>query len=129
MRPDTPAVMQNRERLLIRCRNRRRAVCAPCSRLHAGDTFHLVRAGLVGGKTVPADVRGRPRLFLTLTAPSFGPVHHVTTDGQRCRPRRNGGECEHGRPRGCPAAHEADDPLTGQPLCPDCVRGRVGRKI
>ncbi|WP_062012690.1 replication initiator [Streptomyces hygroscopicus] len=108
------------ERLLIRCRNRRATVCAPCSRLHAGDTFHLVRAGLVGGKTVPADVRERPRLFLTLTAPSFGPVHHVTTDGQRCRPRRDGGDCEHGRSLGCPTVHTADDPRTGQPLCPDC---------
>ncbi|MBL1096193.1 replication initiator [Streptomyces coffeae] len=108
------------ERLLIRCRNRRATVCAPCSRLHAGDTFHLVRAGLLGGKTVPADVRERPRLFLTLTAPSFGPVHRTTTDGQRCRPRRDAGQCEHGRPLGCPAVHDGTERLVGQPLCPDC---------
>ncbi|MEU1804345.1 replication initiator [Streptomyces sp. NPDC019937] len=108
------------ERLLIRCRNRRATVCAPCSRLHAGDTFHLVRAGLIGGKTVPTDVRERPRLFLTLTAPSFGPVHRVTTDGQRCRPRRDAQQCEHGRSLGCPAIHDVADPRTGQPLCPDC---------
>ncbi|MFK4149989.1 replication initiator [Streptomyces sp. NPDC004065] len=80
------------ERLLIRCRNRRATVCPACSRLHAGDTFHLVRAGLLGGKNVPATVRQRPRLFITLTAPSFGPVHRA---GELCRPRR-------------------------QPLCPDC---------
>ncbi|MFE2635601.1 replication initiator [Streptomyces scopuliridis] len=108
------------ERLLIRCRNRRATVCAPCSRLHAGDTFHLVRAGLVGGKSVPADVRERPRLFVTLTAPSFGPVHRATADGERCRPRRNAGHCDHGRSLGCPAAHDATDPLVGQPLCPGC---------
>ncbi|MEU8822460.1 replication initiator [Streptomyces sp. NPDC048636] len=108
------------ERLLIRCRNRRATVCAPCSRLHAGDTFHLVRAGLLGGKTVPAEVRERPRLFLTLTAPSFGPVHRTTTDGQRCRPRRDAGDCEHGRPVGCPAFHDVAERLVGQPLCPDC---------
>ncbi|ADI07412.1 plasmid replication initiator protein [Streptomyces bingchenggensis BCW-1] len=108
------------ERLLIRCRNRRATVCAPCSRIHAGDTFHLVRAGLVGGKTVPADVRERPRLFVTLTAPGFGPVHRATLDGARCRPRRNAGACEHGRPVGCPAVHDAGDPLVGQPLCPGC---------
>ncbi|MFD9796042.1 replication initiator [Streptomyces sp. NPDC059070] len=105
------------ERLLIRCRNRRATVCGPCSRLHAGDTFHLVRAGLVGGKDVPPAVRDRPRLFVTLTAPSFGPVHRV---GDRCRPRRDGGTCEHGRPLGCGAVHNADAPQVGQPLCADC---------
>ncbi|MFI9261519.1 replication initiator [Streptomyces sioyaensis] len=108
------------ERLLVRCRNRRATVCAPCSRLHAGDTFHLVRAGLVGGKNVPTDVRERPRLFITLTAPSFGPVHRSTVDGARCRPRRNAGRCEHGAPVSCPALHDAADPRIGQPLCPDC---------
>ncbi|MFD9488133.1 replication initiator [Streptomyces sp. NPDC059991] len=104
-------------RLLIRCRNRRASVCAPCSRLHAGDTFHLVRAGLVGGKNVPPAVRDRPRLFITLTAPSFGPVHRA---GERCRPRRDGGTCEHGRPLGCGALHDTDAPQVGQPLCADC---------
>ncbi|MER6051265.1 replication initiator [Streptomyces sp. NPDC001793] len=108
------------ERLLVRCRNRRATVCAPCSRLYAGDTFHLVRAGLLGGKNVPTDVRDHPRLFLTLTAPSFGAVHRTTAGGERCRPRRNGGHCQHGRPLGCPAVHDATDPLVGQPLCPNC---------
>ncbi|MDJ0341388.1 plasmid replication initiator protein [Streptomyces sp. H10-C2] len=107
------------ERLMVRCRNRRQTVCAPCSRLHAGDTFHLVRAGLIGGKSVPAEVRDRPRLFVTLTAPSFGPVHRAT-DGQRCRPRRDGGDCEHGRPIGCGLVHTVPDPSAGQPLCRDC---------
>ncbi|WP_326790877.1 replication initiator [Streptomyces sp. NBC_00151] len=105
------------ERLLIRCRNRRSTVCAPCSRLHAGDTYHLVRAGLLGGKNIPTTVRDRPRLFVTLTAPSFGPVHR---DGDRCRPRRDRGRCEHGRPLGCGAVHDTTDPLVGQPLCTDC---------
>ncbi|AVH58770.1 MULTISPECIES: replication initiator [Streptomyces] len=105
------------ERLSVRCRNRRATVCAPCSRLHAGDTFHLVRAGLIGGKNVPATVRHRPRLFITLTAPSFGAVHRA---GELCRPRRDGGRCQHGRPISCGAAHDATDLLVGQPLCPDC---------
>ncbi|MFE1015718.1 replication initiator [Streptomyces sp. NPDC058794] len=105
------------ERLLVRCRNRRATVCPACSRLHAGDTFHLVRAGLTGGKNVPATVRTRPRLFVTLTAPSFGPVHRV---GTTCRPRRGGGACEHGRPLGCHTVHAPADPLVGQPVCPDC---------
>ncbi|MGW9029341.1 replication initiator [Streptomyces sp. NPDC055722] len=105
------------ERLLIRCRNRRATVCPACSRLHAGDTFHLVRAGLLGGKNVPDSVRHRPRLFVTLTAPSFGPVHRA---GGLCRPRRDGGTCEHGRPLGCGAVHGPDDPAVGQPFCADC---------
>ncbi|OWA05461.1 plasmid replication initiator protein [Streptomyces sp. CS113] len=105
------------ERLLVRCRNRRSTVCPACSRLHAGDTFHLVRAGLTGGKNVPATVRTRPRLFVTLTAPSFGPVHRA---GTTCRPRRDGGACEHGRPLGCHTVHVPDAPAVGQPLCPDC---------
>ncbi|WP_235882490.1 replication initiator [Streptomyces apricus] len=106
------------ERLSVRCRNRRATVCAPCSRLHAGDTFHLVRAGLIGGKNVPDAVRHRPRLFVTLTAPSFGPVHRAGDD--RCHPRRDRGSCEHGRPLGCGAVHGADASLVGRPLCPDC---------
>ncbi|MFE4409802.1 replication initiator [Streptomyces sp. NPDC056821] len=105
------------ERLLVRCRNRRATVCPACSRLHAGDTYHLVRAGLLGGKNVPAAVRHRPRLFVTLTAPSFGPVHRA---GEMCRPRRDGGTCEHGRPLGCGAVHVPDAPAVGQPLCDGC---------
>ncbi|AXL88619.1 plasmid replication initiator protein [Streptomyces sp. CB09001] len=105
------------ERLLVRCRNRRATICPACSRLHAGDTFHLVRAGLTGGKNIPTTVRTRPRLFVTLTAPSFGPVHRA---GTTCRPRRDGGACEHGRPLGCHSVHAPADPLVGQPVCPDC---------
>ncbi|MFJ9892181.1 replication initiator [Streptomyces sp. NPDC091280] len=105
------------ERLLVRCRNRRATVCAPCSRLHAGDTYHLVRAGLLGGKNIPATVRNRPRLFVTLTAPSFGPVHRA---GEICRPRRDGSSCEHGRPLGCGTVHAPAASVVGQPLCADC---------
>ncbi|WUH93722.1 plasmid replication initiator protein [Streptomyces sp. NBC_00433] len=105
-------------RLAVRCRNRRASVCAPCSREHSGDTFHLVRAGLLGGKSVPPEVADHPRLFVTVTAPPFGPVHRVGPD--RCRPRREGGECEHGRPLGCLAVHGEGDRNIGLPLCPQC---------
>ncbi|MGW1289203.1 replication initiator [Streptomyces sp. NPDC002586] len=105
------------ERLLVRCRNRRATICPACSRLHAGDTYHLVRAGLLGGKNVPDAVRHHPRLFVTLTAPSFGSVHRSS---ELCRPRRDGGTCEHGRPLGCGLVHTPDAPSIGQPLCPDC---------
>ncbi len=108
------------ERLLVRCRNRRASVCPPCSRLHAGDTYHLVRAGLAGGKTVPPEVRNHPRLFVTLTAPSFGRVHRTTADGKRCRPRRSTTCCPHDRPLACHLTHEPNDQTVGQPLCPSC---------
>ncbi|KUN98050.1 plasmid replication initiator protein [Streptomyces caeruleatus] len=107
------------ERLAVRCGNRRASVCPTCSYLHAGDTYQLMRAGLSGGKGVPGAVTERPRLFVTLTAPSFGPVHHAI-EGQRCRPRRDDPVCEHGRPLGCGRIHGEDDRLVGLPLCPDC---------
>ncbi|MFM9615219.1 replication initiator [Streptomyces niveiscabiei] len=108
-------------RLPVRCRNRRETRCGPCSRLHAGDTFHLVRSGLLGGKGVTERVQLHPRSFVTLTAPSFGAVHRSSgLDTTPCRPRRDGGLCEHGRPVGCGRTHTDDDPAVGQPLCPDC---------
>ncbi|MDH6137456.1 hypothetical protein P3T37_006888 [Kitasatospora sp. MAA4] len=102
-------------RLAVRCRNRRATRCGPCSREHSGDTFHLVRAGLAGGKGVPASVRTHPRLFATLTAPSFGPVHRA---GPCHRARR--GTCPHGHRHGCGLDHPQDDARIGQPLCPHC---------
>ncbi|TQF07624.1 plasmid replication initiator protein [Kitasatospora acidiphila] len=102
-------------RLAVRCRNRRASRCQPCSREHAGDTFHLVRAGLVGGKGVPDEVRTHPRLFATLTAPSFGSVHRAGA----CHPVRRR-RCQHGSPQGCGRFHDGSDLAVGQPLCPDC---------
>ncbi|WP_241779601.1 replication initiator [Streptomyces natalensis] len=125
--PDSGAVLRHFDtasepggRLAVRCRNRRETRCAPCSYLHAGDTFQLVRSGLAGGKGTPSEVRDHPRLFVTLTAPSFGPVHHITEGGKQCLPRRENGNCEHGRSRGCRLVHSDGDPLLGQPLCAAC---------
>ncbi|MEK6438193.1 replication initiator [Pseudonocardia sp. T1-2H] len=67
------------------CGNRRDTVCPSCSDRYAADAFHLIRAGLAGQERgIPATVTDRPRLFLTLTAPSFGPVHtrRLTTRGR-----------------------------------------------
>ncbi|MCZ7433249.1 replication initiator [Streptomyces sp. WMMC1477] len=88
--------------LLTACGNRRSSRCPACSRLYAADTYHLIRAGLTGGKTVPDTVRTHPRVFATLTAPSFGPVHNCP-DTRRCR---------------CGTRHEPTDPLLGTPLNP-----------
>ena len=70
--------------VMVPCGNRRESVCAACSDRYAADAFHLLRAGLSGGtKGVPEHVAERPRVFLTLTAPSFGPVR---PDGQARNP-------------------------------------------
>ncbi|MET9085646.1 replication initiator [Streptomyces sp. NPDC004237] len=110
-------------RMLIACGNRRAAVCPTCSALYRADTYQLIRAGLVGGKNVTEAVSGHPRVFATLTAPGFGPVHTRREHGglvRACRPRRPGERCTHGRPVGCRTRHPADDPRRGEPLCPRC---------
>lgn len=94
-------------RLLTACGNRRSSRCPACSRLYAADTYHLIKAGLSGGKTVPDTVRTHPRAFVTLTAPSFGPVHNQPTT-QAGNPRR----CR------CGTHHTDDDPTIGTPLNP-----------
>ncbi|MFC1439784.1 replication initiator [Streptacidiphilus sp. N1-10] len=103
------------ERLVMRCRNRRASYCPSCSWQYQGDTFQLVRAGLVGGKGVPASVTSHPRVFATLTAPSFGKVHRAG-DCHGIRANR----CQHGTPGGCGQSHDESDPLVGQALCSHC---------
>ncbi len=109
--------------ILVPCKDRRAAVCPSCSRLYQSDAWHLVAAGIRGGKGVSSDVVDHPQLFVTLTAPSFGAVHGRSVTGQGvvrpCRPRR-GGPCPHGRSTCCFRRHGADDAVLGDPLCPDC---------
>ncbi len=112
--------------LLIRCGNRRAAVCPSCSYEYAGDMWQLLYAGAAGGrKGVPETIRSHPLVFATLTAPGFGPVHTTRTDrsggSAQCRPARGTPrKCRHGRPAWCTAIHADDDPRLGQPICPDC---------
>ncbi|MFE6592437.1 replication initiator protein RepSA [Streptomyces sp. NPDC057781] len=91
-------------RLRVACGNRRASRCPACAWTYAGDTYHLIRAGITGdeGKDVPATVRDHPRVFATLTAPSFGPVHNRPASG-RCR---------------CGAQHAETDPALGTALDP-----------
>ncbi|GGS97289.1 replication initiation protein [Streptomyces toxytricini] len=74
-------------RLRIACGNRRASRCPSCAWTYAGDTYHLIRAGLAGDdrRGIPATVREHPRVFATLTAPSFGPVHNRPATGRPCR--------------------------------------------
>jgi hypothetical protein len=105
----------------IRCGNRRATECPSCSRLYAADMFHLIRAGVSGGKTVPDTVADNPLVFATLTAPSFGVVHGRREQGRRCHPQTRGSWlCLHGRPSTCLVQHAEGDSLLGQPLCGDC---------
>ncbi|MBO4255765.1 replication initiator protein RepSA [Streptomyces griseorubiginosus] len=91
--------------LRIACGNRRASRCPACAWTYAGDTYHLIRAGLVGdpAKGTPHTIRDHPRVFATLTAPSFGPVHN--------RPGT--------RPCRCGTRHGEDAPELGTPLDPD----------
>jgi hypothetical protein len=58
--------------LLKPCGNRRASRCPACAEVYRADEYQLVRAGLAGGKGVPASVASHPRLFVTFTAPGFG---------------------------------------------------------
>jgi hypothetical protein len=111
--------------LLKACGNRRASVCPSCSATYQADQFHLLAAGLRGGKGIPETVSGHARLFVTFTAPSFGQVHSRRAQGllvHPCHPYRQGQRCPHGRRAGCWQRHNADDPRLGEPLCPRCYQ-------
>jgi hypothetical protein len=90
--------------LLVRCNNRRATRCAACAETYRRDTYHLITAGLRGGKGTPERVAAHPRVFATFTAPSFGPVHNRPSGGRPCR---------------CGLRHDDQDPALGTPLDPD----------
>jgi hypothetical protein len=103
----------------VRCGDRRAHRCESCSREYKGDAWHLLTAGMSGGKGIPDTVAEHPCVFGTLTAPSFGPVHTRGRHGS-CRPRRDRPVCPHGRPLYCFGRHDEDDRRLGEPLCGDC---------
>mgnify|MGYP000871423375 FL=1 len=110
-----------------RCNNRRAHICPSCSDLYARDTWQLVHAGAAGRHhDMPITVADRPQVFLTLTAPSFGPVHTTGDSAHKqrvCRDHhRTGGyqRCRHGKPLWCSTVHDDDDDQVGQPLCAEC---------
>ncbi|MFC4010898.1 replication initiator [Nonomuraea purpurea] len=133
--------------LLVACKDRRESVCPPCAARYRADAWHVFAGGVTPGDSAPRDHGhadsiaadddgdggddgggfdddGRvthPLVLATFTAPSFGRVH-AARDGGVCRTVRRGKRtCEHGRPLGCPARHDAGDGLVGAPLCEDCA--------
>ena len=82
-------------------------MCQACSDRYAADAFHLLRAGLAGDdtKNVPTSVVEHPRVFVTLTAPTFGQVHT-----RKITPRGHHVPCR------CGSRHHSDD-LVAVPGC------------
>jgi len=108
--------------LRVACKDRRHVVCPSCSYLYKADAWILVSSGLVGGKGTPELVGTHPRLFVTMTAPSFGAVHTISDRGG-CVSRRSDPStwiCPHGRPAFCRQCHSAEDLRLGRPLCAEC---------
>jgi hypothetical protein len=89
--------------LLVSCKDRRASCCPSCAALYEKDAYQLIAAGLRGGKNVPATVGTHPAVMLTLTAPSFGPVH---------------GNRDHDQPCKCGQRHDAEDPRIGTAIDP-----------
>ncbi|MFJ1796658.1 replication initiator [Kitasatospora griseola] len=89
--------------LLVRCNNRRTTRCPACAETYRRDTYHLITAGLTGGKGTPSTVAAHPRVFATFTAPGFGAVHN----------RPSGGRCR------CGAQHHDGADELGTPINPD----------
>ncbi|KLO30775.1 hypothetical protein ABW17_29245 [Mycobacterium nebraskense] len=112
--------------VMIRCGNRRAAICPSCSDLYAADAWQLVHAGAQGGHHgMPETTANRPQVFATLTAPSFGAVHTSSSRpglaNMVCHPASSGkSHCPHGKALQCNVIHTSDDAEVGQPLCPDC---------
>jgi hypothetical protein len=115
------------------CGNRRASACPSCSQRYKRDAYQIVHSMLVGGDGVPATVDTHPALFVTVTAPSFGPVHtrvvkrHTCRQRSRCdcRPepchaRRDLSVCPHGKRLVCFARHTDTDTILGVPFCLDC---------
>ena len=95
------------------CGNRRTSRCPYCSTLYKYDAYNVIVSGLRGGRQTPGTVAANPRLFITLTAPTFGKVHlgpDKAGNRRACNPRRDG--------TGCGRWHAPGDPLIGTPLDP-----------
>lgn len=113
----------NESQLRVACKDRRQVVCPSCSYLYRTDAWIVVASGLVGGKRTPESIASHPRLFVTLTAPSFGPVHTITDRGfcvTHPAAETDTPGHSHSHVATCSIRHPEHDPQLGRPLCPEC---------
>ena len=104
--------------LMKACGSRRATLCPSCSAIYQGDARRLILLGLVGDDDT-AGVGSRPKIFATLTAPSFGPVHRHRPEGGLCHAGPPE-PCPHGQALRCMREHPDDDPRLGEALCHSC---------
>ncbi len=105
--------------VLKACGSRSEIRCPSCAAVYRGDSRHLVRAGLEGGKGVDETIALHPAVFLTLTAPGFGAIHTARA-ASPCHVVDRRARCAHGAPLTCSASHRQGDESIGTPLCLDC---------
>ena len=110
----------NPRQFKVACKDRRQSVCPACSDRYETDAWIIVAAGLNGGKGVPDSVASAPRVFVTVTAPSFGAVHGARDHGFCVARDRQELNCPHGRNRWCEKRHDSTDSDVGHPLCDQC---------
>jgi hypothetical protein len=108
----------------VACKDRREAVCPACSRTYGTDAWIVAATGINGGKGVSTDVAECPRIFVTMTAPGFGSVHTIRSNGRCVQVSSRDPMCEHGWPRSCGLRHDDEDRLLGLPICDQCFRYR-----
>ena len=51
------------------CGNRSASACPGCAETYRRDAYHLIRAGLIGGKGITPTVAAHPAVFVTLHRP------------------------------------------------------------
>jgi hypothetical protein len=81
--------------IYLPCGDRRASVCPPCAATYRSDTYQLIRAGLAGGKGMPATIATHPCVFATFTAPLLRPGsqprRHQRREGDAVPPEAQGG--------------------------------------
>jgi hypothetical protein len=120
--------------LLKACGNRRATRCPACAATYRADAKALLRAGLAipdtdtettgddGLRDGESGEGESPVVFVTLTAPSFGPVHRAHHPPGPCHVGRSGHRvaCGHGEPLSCGSLHEPGVAPCGTALCAGC---------
>jgi len=87
----------------VRCGSRDASICPNCAKLYARDVSAILRSGIFDA---PADSSSFSFLFLTLTAPSFGPTHRVPGPSSETYL-----SCQCGKTHGANAQHLRGIPL------------------